>query len=748
MNVTLHFLRRASVAASAALFFALPSCAQSLPKTWPFQPSATLPAPAALDLRFLNEKTAGETGFVKLTADGNGFALGSGKPVRFWAVGSDVYRGTADDMAKHARFLAKLGVNMVRLHTQIAPDVPNAPITNVNEKEIDGIWHMVAAMKKEGIYTTISPYWANGKETGAWGIDGYSGKTDVWGLLFFDEKLQAGYKTWVKALYGRPNPYTGIPLARDPAVAIIQVQNEDSLLFWTMQAMKPVQLEKLGVKFGQWLTKKYGSLDAARSAWDGAVNPGDNFAQGRVGLFNVYAFTQPQSGGMDRRISDELHFYADTQRQFYTDIAAYYRTELGCKQLVNASNWITADPIKLNDVERWTYTAADVLAVNKYTGGVHVGDNNGWRIDPGHHFTSDSNLRDPRALPTNLKQVAGHPMIVTESTWVSPEGYQTEGPFLIAAYESLTGVDAFYWFSATVPTYDPDPYFNFLNFPGGQHALHKWTASIPTLMAQFPAAALLFRRRYLKEGRPVVTENRPLADLWARKIPAIAEDKTFDPNRNEGNTRGQSDMEQGIDPLAFLVGPVVETFGGTAAKTSTVDLTKFIHRDKKTIRSVTGEVRLNYGAGICVMNAPKAQGVSGFLSKVGTLKLADVTVKSQNEYATIYVVSMDNKPLKTSGKILIQVGTQARPTGWETKPAAFKSDDGKQTFDGSEIVNTGHMPWQVTNTDATITVANPALKTATLLDVNGVAVRTIPVTHAGGKLTVKLPSNALYVILQ
>src|SRR6185437_4786164 len=96
-----------------------------------------------------------------------------------------------------------------------------------------------------------------------WGIEGHSGTSDLWGLLFFDETLQAGYKAWVRALYARKNPYTGIPLSQDPSVAVIQIQNEDSLLFWTTMAMKPEQQARLGTKFGAWLVKKYGSLDAA-----------------------------------------------------------------------------------------------------------------------------------------------------------------------------------------------------------------------------------------------------------------------------------------------------------------------------------------------------------------------------------------------------------------------------------------------------------------------------------------------------
>src|SRR5579871_47811 len=128
--------------------------------TWPFEyKNGRFQPDALLDLRYLNEKVAGESGFIRLSQDGNSFTLGNGKPIRFWAVVSDIYRQSPEAMAEHARFLAKLGVNMVRLHTQIAPTGKTSRITDVNEKEIDGIWRCVAAMKKEGIYCTISPYW-------------------------------------------------------------------------------------------------------------------------------------------------------------------------------------------------------------------------------------------------------------------------------------------------------------------------------------------------------------------------------------------------------------------------------------------------------------------------------------------------------------------------------------------------------------------------------------------------------------
>ena len=340
--------------------------------------------------------------------------------------------------------------------------------------------------------------------------------------------------------------------------------------------------------------------------------------------------------------------------------------------------------------------------------------------------------------------------MITESSWVNPEGYQAEGPFLIAAYESLTGVDGFYWFSATAPEYETNPYFSWANLAGGQHPMVKWSASVPALIGNFPANALLFRRGYLKQGTPVVHEERPLNDLWERKMPLIAEDRSFDPNRMTGNTGQKSDVAAGVNPLAFLVGPVEVNYGGTNAQTTVADLSRYIDEQKSTIQSVTGEIRLNYNTGICIVNAPKAQGATGFLSKVaGPIVLGDVTIQSGNEYAAVSVVSLDDAPLKTSRKILVQIGTMMRPTGWQQKEADFKSDDNKQTFHGYEIVNTGKMPFRAANVEVHLSIGNSGLKKATVLDSAGYAVGPVEgAKQAGGKFTLTLPQSAMYVILE
>jgi hypothetical protein len=311
----------------------------------------------------------------------------------------------------------------------------------------------------------------------------------------------------------------------------------------------------------------------------------------------------------------------------------------------------------------------------------------------GDTFTHATALLDPRSLPLNMKQVAGFPNIVSESGWIAPSKYQTEGPFLTAAYGSLTGIDTLIWQSIGTSEWQ--------NSADG-----KWHQGTPQTLGQFPAAALMFRNGYIKKGAPVVHEERTMADLWSRREPLIAEDKSFDPNRDTGSGGAKSNVKSEVNPLAFLVGPVQVKYGGDAKKSSIANLKPFINESAKTIRSNTGEINLDYGNGLCTVNTPRAQGVTGFMQKFPSVKLSDVTLRSNDEYSTLSVVSMDKLPIRQSRKLLVQVGTIVRPTGWQEKDATFE-DDSKKPVQGKQIVAIGKTPFQITNVDATVAVNNP-----------------------------------------
>jgi len=718
--------------------------------TWAFTPPRDeFSADALLDLRSLNERTAGETGFVRIDARGD-FIRGDGQPIRFWAVNSDVARApfvakplgpkTAPDLARHARFLAKRGVNLVRQHRQISPPT-SAPIGDINRAERDAIWRMVAAMRSEGIYSVISPYWAGPmKFAKDWAVAGGADQS-AFGLLFFDPTLQAAYKSWLKQLFTEKNPYSGVPLARDASVALVQIQNEDSLLFWTVGGIKGPQRGALETRFAQFAAGKHGSVAKALAAWGGDTVAGDAPGEGRLALINLWELTQPVRGTRALRLAEQTEFYARTMWDFNRMIVAYLRDELGVGSLINAGNWRTASAVRLGDVERWSYTAADVDAANVYTAGLHEGSNRGWAVMPGDRYTSESVLRNPKLLPINLKQTLGRPMLVTEGAWVLPNAYAAEGPFLISAYASLTGIDGYVWFSTGDEGWSPPQSAN-----GYLASQQKWTFATPEMLGSFPAAALAYRRGDVQQGAPVVVENRALADLWARKTPVIAEEASYDPNRDSGDIAERSSIQTGVPGEAFLTGPVQIAFDADPAQSKLAPSGKLISAE--ALRSNTGEIVMSPRLGRCTVDAPRVQGVAAhFDAATATTRLTDVQFTSRNTYGAAMAISLDDEPLRRSHRVLVQYATQSRPTGWAEQPAAWTTG-GKPPASGMEITSIGGAPWRVVSAQLDVAIDNPALTTATALDMNGMPLKDVPLRRHARRVEFSFPDSAMYVVLR
>jgi len=708
---------------------------------------------ALLDLRYLNEDQAGGNGFIQQSVDGEGFAYGNGEDVRFWAVGGgglasrDTFRPLNDaQLAYYAKFLAKKGVNMIRYHGAIHSITNN--IDSVNKEEVEDIWRMVGAMKKEGIYSTISPFWAGHVDNipVSWGLGDYYGQ-DVkpWAVMYFEPKFKNAYKNWVTYLFTENNPHTGLALKDDPAVALIQIKNEDGLFFWTIQDVKPSLMAIMETQFHEWLINKYVSINGAYTAWSNDTHEADNPVEGKMGLYIIWHATQEQTGGKHVRITDQIEFYSEVQRGFYQEIYDHLRA-IGCQQLINGNNWKTADPIKLFDAERYTNDVCDVLAVNRYYAPQHIGDNNGWRIEPGHQYVGKSVLHEPHKFPINVKQVQGKPFIVSESAWNLPHKYQAEGPFLIASYMSLTGFDAYYWFSPSSHKIDTLPYWDFAHVQG-QMPMFRWTVSIPGQMDMFPANALMFRKGFIQQGENIVHEERTLQSVMERETPIISEENSFDPNRDDWhNTGGNGETE--LAPITYLAGQVTVKYGGDPGNTKiTSELGELLDFSNKKITSVTGELVWDYKNGMCLLDAPYAQGICGFPGDNQAFQLSDVTIKTRNEYTVVNVVPMDDMPINQSEKILIQAGTIYRPTQWNEVESTF--DFRGEMVNGFQIQNVGKMPWQAQNSKLTVVINNPNIQSAYLLDQNGYEVREVYVgkdENDDNYKEVFVPGNGMYII--
>ena len=698
--------------------------------SWEFKPPADSFADnAVLDLRPLNEKVAGGKGYVRLSQDGNSFVLGDGAPVRFWGVHATSKAEWSDaDAARNARWLAKLGVNLVRCGAQLSVTADSAEAREANEKSMRELQRTVAVMKQAGIYTMISPIWATGNE----------------GRIWFDPSFQAPYKALVKQLLTAPNPYTGIALKDDPALAFFEICNEDNMLFYWVDSIKGAPLQLLQQKFAQWAAAKYGSAEKALAAWGGGAVSGDAPQEGRLGMMVIWYATWDgkQKDPNPKRMRDQLQFFAETERAFGLEMKRYLSQDLGCKALMDTSDFRPADQALMGDLTLWCKSAGDLICTNSYYDPGHKGANTGWRIDPGDTFVGASAINHPLLITALKKQLVGRPYVLTETLWVPPTAYEAEAPLLLASYMGLSGLDAALIAGPRGVDLSADPYFPWWTLPGG-HPLGKFNCMDPGTMTSFPAAALIQRLGYVQQSRPVVHEERTLDDLLDLKPPMIADAADFDPNQYAQFYHANPALPGGVPPQAFLVGRVEVAIGDRPGKSSAVDLSPYIKGSK--VSSITGELSIDSAAGIFTLNATRAQGVAGFLKAAGgRFALADVTIESGNDYAAVVAVPLDGQPLAGSHRVLVQVGTISRPTEWRVEASA-PAGDRAQTW---KILTTGHLPWRVANTDVTVTVADPNLSKAVRLDANGYAAGDVPVQTAAGKLTVRLPADAMYLVLQ
>jgi len=680
---------------------------------------------------------AGEKGWISHDANG-AFVRGDGSPIRFWAVhtGADLGRDFAEVEA-HARHLAKRGVNLVRYATIFARGHEN-PIGHANDVEIDRFHKLVAAMKKHGIYTTASLYREVAVRAGFGGYKPFGREEgDLSGLMFWEPELQAAHRNWWRELLTRPNPYCPErkPLKDDPAFAILQTQNESSMFFWTQQGLNNNPAKKA----------EYDALNRLFKAW-----LAENGLPVETDL--DFQFWSIDNGGDTTRTPEPrfpltMRFAAELMRKFNTDFEKFIRGEIGCPVLINAGNWQTANQARLLDLERWAYGANAVQGKNAYVDwGSHMNPQGrgGWLIEKGDHYQSASALRGDGwkgLAPLAFKREKGRPFIVPESSWVLPNGFVSEGPLLVAAYSGLTGLDAFYWFSTGHTWHEVG--INPWN-PG----MWKWpTQGSPSVMGGWPAAAWMFHKGYVKRGELAVDEKRALeGDMWELRPPVVSESSHYDPNR-PGTVRALAETRDGAPFGAFFIGPVEVEYGKPADETR-VDLNGQNPADlaRGVIRSNTGELFLNAPRGIFTLDAPKAQGVSGFLREHGVVETGALSVDMENPYATVMAVSLDDKPLSNSGKILLQVTTRSFPTGWRETAATYNLNN--RDVEGMRIDEIGTTPWRVETARGVVAVRNAGLSKATRTDANFYAAGDWPVERRDGALAVKLPANALYVVLE
>ncbi len=277
---------------AALLACAVPSAAQAPaapkpPVLFPFVLPWDDASPGTItDVSFLNAKPAGVHGYI-VAKNGHFVETNTKTRVRFLGVNfaaKDAFPSHADAEKVAAR-IAKLGINLVRLHHMDNSDWgQDASIWDYGYKDrqhlsavqLDKLDYFISQLKQNGVYVNLNLHVSRQFSE----ADGFPASVSQISTSFdkrvdeFDRRMILLQKNYARDLLTHVNPYTNLPYVSDPAVAVVEINNENSLVGDPWEGLgagldtlpEPFRGELTGF-WNAWLLKKYGTDAKLSAAW-------------------------------------------------------------------------------------------------------------------------------------------------------------------------------------------------------------------------------------------------------------------------------------------------------------------------------------------------------------------------------------------------------------------------------------------------------------------------------------------------
>jgi hypothetical protein len=253
---------------------------------FPWRLSDEIAAGSVVDLSSLNGGPLGPSDAVRLTADRQHLQTADGRPVRLFGVStsdSANFPSAAEAAATAAR-LARLGFNCVRLchmDTRIGSesllDAHAGDHRHINASHLDALDRFVFELSRRGIYVDLNLHVVRQLDERDGVPGGDQGPPFNKGVDIFDPRMIDLQREYARQLLGHVNRHTGRRFADDPALALVEITNEDGLLVrWGSGDIdrSPESLRApLRDQWNAWLRARYHSEASLRDAWNAESHP-------------------------------------------------------------------------------------------------------------------------------------------------------------------------------------------------------------------------------------------------------------------------------------------------------------------------------------------------------------------------------------------------------------------------------------------------------------------------------------------
>ncbi len=627
-----------------------------------------------LDLSFLNKDAAGKfipagkDGFVKII--GEHFAFADNSRAKFWGV--NVTAGALTDSPARGKEiadrLAKMGVNLVRIHHMdswhkpiIDTENPDGTTQNLNLLTLETIDSFVKELNARGIYVKPDPwvqrFFRENDGVAAWEKFEERNNHHLHPYVFFDPKMQELIRKQFIGMLSHVGQSTGISMFNNPGIAFFQVANE-ALMQRGGGHVEHEPYRSAFVKFfNAWQLK-------------------NNLPVGGDPVGNNYS-------------PEHQKFYIDLMRNFYASMNKAYR-EVGAKVPIGTSNWM---------VWAWelrSQSKGEFMDAHHYYGGDKVGPGG----ELGRLWTLDAPGRTNGPFgPIAASRIVGKPMMISEVGDNPPKTFRAAYPIGLAVVSSLQGYDAIigYAYSQTGQSFDKLDAF-------------EWESD-PVSVAMWSAASLIYRRGDIQPGKNVFTMHLTGGEQYAMHWEA--ENKRMFYNTPRFNQLLETSR----------VNVWCEDDGPMPAGTGTVITAQEAasYRPTNPIVSDTGELFRDFEKGFGSINTPRTSAAYGMVGGQ-SIKTAAATFDIATPFASVVLSSMTDEPIISSTKMLLITAARAQNTGRVANLSARRiTDDGKgpvlcEPVTGKIAINTTHARLSVVALNADGTKQPPRVIDA----VNGV----------------------------
>jgi len=656
----------------------------------PYQIDWSKTGQSAIDMSAYLDPPAGKGGFVRV--EGSRLVKPDGSRFRIWGVnltGPECFPPT--ELAPLiAGDLARFGVNCVRFHHMDGPwsplfDKSRNDTAQFDPETIDRLDFFIAELKKRGIYSNlnlnVSRQYKPGDGVRDAELLGY-GKS----ATYFNPRLVELQHDFARKLLTHRNPYTNSEYRREPAVATVEMVNENSVLEgWvagrlvgrdtteeraTWRPIPASYAAELTDQYNQWLEKNLPAdqLEAIRKEAGGT----------RVERLAPGQFAKASK----LRFFTEARFYIELERTFFEGMRRLIKDELD----VAAPLVGTADH---ND---------------GYCGYAHVQNNMVLDFIDGHGYwqhprtgkdfwiANTPMVNDP--LDATVTQFArtpvlGRPYTISETNHPYPAEYACEGIPILTAYSLLHDWDGIYWFTyGKGRMKEPD---------------QGWQSSFdfsndPVKMTHLAACAAMFHRRDVAAARETI-------------VRVYGEDEMIEGLRTERSERPFFDPAFPRD-AALRHATRWTTEGRRSPFPEAAPLGR--------IESDTGQLGwydADAGKGIVRIDTPCTQALVGFV-RDGARRTSNLAAAVDNEFSSIYLTSLDGRSIAEADRLLLTTTARATLTDFQWNP------------DRKTIKSWGRAPAVIEPVTGSITLSG--LKGATAASITPLAAEGRPVRPPAG----------------